>query len=944
MADVGVLGLLKTFSHTQNYLGNIQFVLFNLVWSILIGPVDVYFKEELKCAVDKGKNDNINTLCFKQYSEQYYWPISKQTLAAVNWILVLCTWVVYIVYAISKNNNEHGNEGPPIYARPKVRKFYVGQIIVRALVLLIFIVGIVLIVKMNPRDSGFSFPAHFNCTLEDNTTGGLTTTYVMCPDKYNNEKTVASIAILVLDTLVLILTVYELIVELLRAPSSNNNLEETGLELLNPNSQEDVPESDTCINSLENIPEPSYQELLKEQILSSTQRQKKLFATVHDKSDLLFDDIFTELIVYRGRMSHKLKQHNLYEREGNLWKYAEPDDIKVKLDNVEDLVKPLEEGEVAPRNIFMIGRAGIGKTMFCENIIRGWASNKLYKRRYDYVFLLNFRQLNRIKHDISLRHLLNSSPHTVQLDEATFARITMSSEKLLLIFDGFDEFLDQDNFKEVAESLPDREEEDCAMAVQALYYKLCTGKLLSRATIVTTSRASKALEVINEDRAITNKRTVEILGFDEEKIKEYVRKFCGEDHRKSEAIIEYITSRADLLALCYVPMNCFLVCYCLQTLKVEDISKGALPTTLTALYQRIVRLFIKEHYKSEGEPTAKTEQKPLSDATIEQLSKVAYEGVLKRQLIFDEELKNFPIDELTSCGILHEMPGIVTPDMELSAQYIFIHLTIQEFLAARHIIQKFTINEFQSFALSAVCDPKWEMVLQFIAGLLSPSANFPPKLPAPENQDFKAKDERLTELRHVALFECLKKAKLLLSIKCLFEYHDAAFVKDSVSDIGPKIDLDAEGVTDADCTAISFVCQNAACGSVTAIHLEQNNIGALGCRELKGLLTSDSEIKELNITENPIGDKGAENIKAALQDSNCKLTSLNLSFNNIGDKGAEHIKAALQNSNCKLTSLNLSGNRISTKVAEHMKAAFQDSNCKLRLDISYIEIEKFRSR
>ena len=62
-------------------------------------------------------------------------------------------------------------------------------------------------------------------------------------------------------------------------------------------------------------------------------------------------------------------------------------------------------------------------------------------------------------------------------------------------------------------------------------------------------------------------------------------------------------------------------------------------------------------------------------------------------------------------------------------------------------------------------------------------------------------------------------------------------------------------------------------------------------------------LEELDLSSNNIGDKGAAHIKAALQDSNCKLTSLNLSRNNIGDKGAEHIKAALQDSNCKLTRL-----------------------------------------
>ena len=716
MTEFVVPGFLTDFSQTQTFLEKVQFILFIVASPVIFGyfSQDVFSKDGLKCAIHKGKDDNINTICYKQYSEEYYWPVSLKNLALINWFLLLSTWL------------------PLLFSPQKLQWLGVPKVL-RTVILAAF-VTLILTLKLTGR--GLSFPDEFSCKFDNRTAAVLNMTSVLCPDKYSNEKTNMAILLLLMDVAFLILTLWDIFKVLFHQHSDKNRL--------------------------------------REKILRSTQNQMKLFAA--DKFVLRFDNIFTELLVYGGRMFHALRQNDLYNREGNLWNYVTPDS---KLNSVEDLVKPLKDEKVPPRNILVVGRAGIGKTMFSKKLIRGWAYKNSLWKRYDYVFLLNFRQLNSIKRDISLCQLLAASPHSLKLDKETFKDIVRYSGKVLVIFDGLDEFLNQDDCKEAAERLPGVGEDE-AMPVPALYYKLCTGELLPQATIVTTTRGCKVLEIIDWDR------TVEIMGFDKTQIEEFVRKFC-QDPKISEAIIQHITSRPDLLAYCYIPVNCFLLCYCLRSvLETKESAKDSLPTTLTQLYELILRLFVSKHYQSRGEPVRVSTQGRFGDAALEEkidlLSKVAYEGVKDRRLVFEEEaFEGFK--ELTSCGIIHEMQRIDTVAMECGPQFIFLHLTVQEFLAARHVVKKFTLEQFEAFISSAVNDSRWEVVLQFVAGLLSPSAKVQPE------------HTHVTSLRN-EMFKHLKKIeerKQILLVKCLFEYHDVRYLKNEYSWEG-EIELNLSGV------------------------------------------------------------------------------------------------------------------------------------------------------
>ena len=181
------------------------------------------------------------------------------------------------------------------------------------------------------------------------------------------------------------------------------------------------------------------------------------------------------------------------------------------------------------------------------------------------------------------------------------------------------------------------------------------------------------------------------------------------------------------------------------------------------------------------------------------------------------------------------MQRIDTVAMECGPQFIFLHLTVQEFLAARHVVKKFTLQQFEAFISSAVNDSRWEVVLQFVAGLLSPSAKVQPE------------HTHVTSLRN-EMFKHLKKIeerKQILLVKCLFEYHDVRYLKNEYSWEG-EIELNLSGVNDADCTAIAFVFQHIPVQR-KVLSLQHNNIGPIGAAELTKLLTSTAAIETIDL-------------------------------------------------------------------------------------------------
>uniref|UniRef100_W5LKU6 B30.2/SPRY domain-containing protein n=1 Tax=Astyanax mexicanus TaxID=7994 RepID=W5LKU6_ASTMX len=673
----------------------------------------------------------------------------------------------------------------------------------------------------------------------------------------------------------------------------------------------------------------------------------------HVKSALL-NEIYTELYITEGdggdvNQEHEVKQIEAASRK----KTTQERPIKCN-----DIFKPLPEQNRPIRTVLTKGVAGIGKTVSVQKFILDWAEGKV-NQDVLFIFPLPFRELNLMKEKkLSLVNLLQSFfPETQDLKPRHY-----KGYKIMLVFDGLDECRLPLDFQN-NENLVNIEEQT---SVDVLLTNLIKGNLLPSALLWITSRPAAANQIPPE----CVDQVTEVRGFSDPQKQEYFSKRIS-DQDLANKVFTHIRSSRSLYIMCHIPVFCWITATVLERM-LSEAESGEIPKTLTQMFTHFLIFQIKhksQKYSGNSDPDPQQTR-----TSILALGKLAFQQLEKGNLIFyEEDLRESGID-IKEVSVYS---GVCTQifreehELHLGKVFSFVHLSVQEFLAALYaflcFIDRSVLNQQtaknQNTELSALFNRALQsesghldLFLRFLLGLSLKSNQNLLRVVLTQTERISHSNKKTVKYIKKKIEENSSPEKSINLFHCLNELNDHSLVQEVQKYLrrGGDRRLQQDRLSPAQWSALAFVLVNSEEEleefNLSKYHpseecllrllpvvkisrsavLASCNLGVKTCENLESVLNlENSSLKELDLSNNDLQDSGVELLSAGLKSSQCKLQILRLSGCMITEKGCCSLASALILNPSHLKELDLTYNHPGESGVKLLSDRLEDPHCKL---------------
>ncbi|XP_074539108.1 NACHT, LRR and PYD domains-containing protein 3-like [Halichoeres trimaculatus] len=681
----------------------------------------------------------------------------------------------------------------------------------------------------------------------------------------------------------------------------------------------------------------------------------------------LLNQIYTELYITEGGTGQVNEEHEVRQIEAAS---RTPDRAETSI-KPEDIFKgpPGRQGPI--RKVLTKGVAGIGKTVLTQKFTLDWAEDKI-NQDIQFTFPLTFRELNVLKErKFSLVELVHHFfPQTKEAGLCRFEEF-----QVLFIFDGLDECrlpLDFHNNQVLTDGTE-------STSMDVLLTNLIRGNLLPSARLWITTRPAAA----NQIPPWCVDMVTEVRGFSDPQKEEYFRKRFR-DQEQTSTIISHIKTSRSLHIMCHIPVFCWITATVLEDL-LKTRGGGQLPRTLTQMYIHFLVVQSKvKSIKYDGGAETDPLWSPESRKMMESLGKLAFEQLQKGNLIFYES-------DLTECGInirdASVYSGVFTQvfreerGLYQDKVFCFIHLSVQEFLAALHVHQTFTksglnlLEEPQTTSLiSETCrdQPELErlhqsavdaalqspnghldLFLRFLLGLsLQTNQRLLRGLLTQTGSDSQTNQETVKYMKK-KLREDVSLEKSINLFHCLNELNDRSLEEQiqrylrsgrlSKNILSPAQwsalvfillssdkDLDVFDLREYSATEKALLRLIPVITAANKAVLSGCTVSERSCEALSSVLSSQSSrLRDLDLSQNNLQDSGLNILCAGLKSPRCKLETLRLHGCNLSERSCEALSSVLSSQSSRLRDLDLSHNHLQDSGVKILCAGLKSPHCKL---------------